>query len=120
MKHSFINNWYNWLVYFAGASTLVALFLVEDITAKLLWMSVSVLFLHFFEEFGFPGGFPWIGMKVLMNSNEMDSARWDCNNLRSMFGNWGFFLSQLGCIIICWQMIWWWVRTGLLVPLWLF
>lgn len=92
MKHSFINNWYNWSVFLAGASALVALFLVDDITAKLLWMSVSVLFLHFFEEFGFPGGFPWLGMKVLMNSNEMDSTKWDCNNLSSMFGNWGFLL----------------------------
>ena len=44
----------------------------------------------FFEEFGFPGGFPYIGMKVLMKSEEKDSTKWSCNNLSSMFGNWGF------------------------------
>ena len=91
-KHLLINNWHYWSVYLAGASALVALFLVEDLTSRLLWMSVSVLFLHFFEEFGFPGGFPWMGMKVMMGSTEMDSTKWDCNNLSSMFGNRGFLL----------------------------
>ena len=31
-----------------------------------------------------------MGMKVLMNSREKDSTKWNCNNLSSMFGNWGF------------------------------
>ena len=31
-----------------------------------------------------------MGMKVLMGSDEMDSTKWNCNNLSSMFGNWGF------------------------------
>ncbi len=33
-----------------------------------------------------------MGMKVLMGSSEMDSSKWNCNNLSSMFGNWGFLL----------------------------
>ena len=102
MKHSFINNWYNWSVFLAGASALVALFLVDDLTAKLLWMSVSVLFLHFFEEFGFPGGFPLLGMKVLMNSNETDSTKWDCNNLSSMFAWWEYVVAIVWFIFVFW------------------
>lgn len=31
-----------------------------------------------------------MGVKVLLGSDEMDSTKWDCNNLSSMFGNWGF------------------------------
>lgn len=31
-----------------------------------------------------------MGMKVLMKSEETDSTKWSCNNLSSMFGNWGF------------------------------
>ena len=33
-----------------------------------------------------------MGMKVMMNSDEMDSTKWNCNNLSSMFGNWGFLI----------------------------
>lgn len=86
----FINNWYNISVGLAVISALIALFVVDDITTKLLWGSISILFMHFFEEFGVPGGFPLMGMKVLMNSKEKDSTKWNCNNLNSMFGNWGF------------------------------
>ncbi len=32
---------------------------------RLLLAAISILFLHFFEEFGWPGGFPWMGVKVL-------------------------------------------------------
>ena len=86
----FVNNWYNISVGLAAVSALIAIFGVDDVTTKLLWGSIAVLFLHFFEEFGFPGGFPLMGMRVLMNSKEKDSTKWNCNNLNSMFGNWGF------------------------------
>lgn len=85
-----INQWYNVSVYLAGAAALVAVLVPMDITARLLWASISILFLHFFEEFGAPGGFPYMGMKVLMGSGETDKTKWNCNNLSSMFGNWGF------------------------------
>lgn len=86
----FINNWYNISVGLAVVSALIAIFVVDDMTQKLLWLSIAILFLHFFEEFGFPGGFPLMGMKILMKSREKDSTKWNCNNLNSMFGNWGF------------------------------
>lgn len=87
-----INHWYDISVYLAGMTALIVVFLPLDTIQKYLLVSIVVMFLHFFEEFGFPGGFPLMGMKVLMNSDEMDSTKWDCNNLSSMFGNWGFLL----------------------------
>ena len=69
----FINNWYNISVGLAAVSALIAIFVVDDMTQKLLWYAISIMFLHFFEEFGFPGGFPLMGMKVLMNSKEKES-----------------------------------------------
>ena len=87
----FVNNWQNISVIFALISAIAA-FVVDDIITKLLLASIAVLFLHFFEEFGFPGGFPWMGVKVLLGSREKDSTKWNCNNLNSMFGNWGFLL----------------------------
>ena len=87
-----INNWYNLSLGLAVLIGLVVAFAIEDIVQKLLLASIALLFLHFFEEFGFPGGFPWMGVKVLLNSKEMNSNKWNCNNLNSMFGNWGFLL----------------------------
>ncbi|MBQ6046282.1 MAG: HXXEE domain-containing protein [Bacteroidales bacterium] len=87
-----VNNWYNISVYLAGISALVALLCVQDIVSRLLWLSISFLFLHFFEEFGWPGGFPYMGVKVMLGKDERDKSKWDVNNLSSMFGNWGFLL----------------------------
>eukprot|EP00833_Pecoramyces_ruminatium_P010713 jgi/Orpsp1_1/1184745/evm.model.c7180000090821.1 len=85
-----INNWYNISVYFSGVAILIALLYPVNINQKLILASISILFLHFFEKFGFPGGFPWMSVKVLLGNNEMDSTKWNCNNLNCMFGNWVF------------------------------
>ncbi|MBQ7479128.1 MAG: HXXEE domain-containing protein [Selenomonadaceae bacterium] len=87
-----VNMWHYISVYLAGLSALVAIFAPVDPVQKCLLASIAILFLHFFEEFGYPGGFPLLGMKVMMNSTEMDSTKWNCNNLNSMFGNWGFLV----------------------------
>lgn len=87
-----INNWHNISVFMAEGVTLVAILVPMDTVTRLLLAAIAVLFLHFFEEFGWPGGFPLMGMKVLMDSSEPDSSKWGVNNLSSMFGNWGFLL----------------------------
>lgn len=87
-----VNVWHYISVYFAGLSALVAILVPVDSVQKCLLASITILFLHFFEEFGYPGGFPLMGMKVMMGSTEMDSTKWNCNNLNSMFGNWGFLV----------------------------
>ena len=61
-----INNWHNISVYIAGAIFLIVIFCITDPIQKVLLSSAAVLFLHFFEEFGWPGGFPYMGMKILM------------------------------------------------------
>lgn len=71
-------------------TALSAILVSDDIVQQLLLAAITMMFLHFFEEFGYPGGFPLMGMKVLMDNAELDSSKWDCNNLSSMFGNWGF------------------------------
>lgn len=87
-----INNGHNISVFLAGAAALVAILVPMGDESRLLLAAIAVLFLHFFEDFGWPGGFPLMGMRVLMNSNEPDSSKWGVNNLSSMFGNWGFLL----------------------------
>ena len=92
MMKNLVNHWHEISVYLAGAVALCAIFLPVDPTQKCLLAAIAVLFLHFYEEFGFPGGFPLLGVKVMLGSDEMDSTKWDCNNLSSMFGNWGFLV----------------------------
>ncbi|QTU82551.1 HXXEE domain-containing protein [Carnobacteriaceae bacterium zg-C25] len=87
-----INNWYNISVYLAGLTALLAIFLPVTEVQKCLLASICILFLHFFEEFGYPGGFPLLGVKLLLGTDEMDKTKWDCNNLSSMFGNWTFLI----------------------------
>lgn len=87
-----VNNWHWISVFLAGAVALVAILVPMAPVTKLLLAANMVLLMHFFEEFGWPGGFPWMGVKVLMGSNEMDSSKWNCNNLSSMFGNWTFLV----------------------------
>ena len=87
-----INAWHYISVYLAGLTALIAVFVPVTAVQKCFLASIAILFLHFFEEFGYPGGFPLMGMKVMMGSDEMDSTKWDCNNLSSMFGNWGFLV----------------------------
>lgn len=50
-----INNWHNISVYLAGAIFLIVAFFVSNELQMVLLLSAAMLFLHFFEEFGWPG-----------------------------------------------------------------
>lgn len=89
---NFVNHWTERSVYIAGIVALLAILLPLTMTQKLLLASIMFLFLHFFEEFSWPGGFAYMGVKVLLGKDEPDQTKWNCNNLSSMYGNWGFLL----------------------------
>ena len=48
-----INIWHYISVYLAGLAALIALFAPVDPVQKCLLASITILFLHFFEEFGY-------------------------------------------------------------------
>ena len=89
---NFVNHWAERSVYLAGLIALLAIFLPLTLTQKMLLASIMVLFLHFFEEFAWPGGFAYLGVKVLLGKDEPYQTKWNCNNLSSMYGNWGFLM----------------------------
>lgn len=95
-----VNSWHIVSLGLAVLTGLLAVFATEETVQRILLASIAILFLHFFEEFGFPGGFPLMGMRVLMKSKEPDSTKWNCNNLSSMFGNWGFLVLVYGLALI--------------------
>lgn len=85
---NFVNHWAEISVYFAGVVALMAILLPLAITQKLLLASIVFILLHFYEEFAWPGGFAYMGVKVLLGRDEPDQRKWNCNNLSSMYGNW--------------------------------
>lgn len=95
-----INIWHYVSVYLAGLTAMIALFAPVNPVQKCLLASITILFLHFFEEFGYPGGFPLMGMKVMMNSDEMDYTKWDVNNLSSMFVWYDYVLAVIWFVAV--------------------
>ena len=88
MLKNLVNHWHEVSAFLGGAVAVWAILLVEDPVQKCLLAAIVAMLLHFYEEFGFPGGFPHMGVKVLLGSGEPDSTKWHCNNFNSMFGNW--------------------------------
>lgn len=85
---SIINNWHNISLVAAFATLLLILLGNWNFTQVIILSLIVCMFLHFYEEFGFPGGFPYMGVKVLLRKDELDTEKWGANNLNSMFGNW--------------------------------
>ncbi len=88
MLKNLVNHWYEVSALLGGAVAVCAILFVVDPVQKCLFAAICAMLLHFYGEFGFPGGFPHMGVKVLLGSDEPDSTKWHCNNLNSMFGNW--------------------------------
>lgn len=83
-----VNNWYTVSIGFAAVFAVILFTGNWDARQKYLLASAAFLCLHFFEEFGYPGGFPYMGVKILLGSNEMDPTKWNVNNLSAMLSNW--------------------------------
>lgn len=90
MKKKFFDTWYCVSVYIAATFVLALVLGNWDIREKMLLGSSFFIFLHFFEEFGFPGGFPYVGMKVELRITGMDPRHWPLNQANAMFGNFCF------------------------------
>ena len=58
-----------------------------DIRRKTLLSGKTFIHLHFFEEFGYPGEFPWYGIKVEKRMTECMTEEWDLTMLSAFFGN---------------------------------
>lgn len=82
-----VQHWYQWAVYVAGLLTVILICGNWTLLQQTLLASLVILHLHFYEEMGFPGGFPWIGMKIELHLADDDSRKWDLNQASSFFGN---------------------------------
>lgn len=82
-----IMQWYNFMPYISVFYALVLGIHDWDLTRRALLLSIIVIHLHFYEEFGLPGGFAWGGIKVEMRHVSKHVAEWPLNQLSALFGN---------------------------------
>lgn len=87
MKNYIIKNWYYISVFIASIIVLIIVLGNWDFTQKMLLGGLFFIELHFFEEFGFPGGFPWVGVKVELHKENTSPKTWELNNASAFFGN---------------------------------
>ena len=108
-----IQNWYQLAVYLAGGYALLLGLGSWTVQQRALLMGLILLHLHFFEEFGFPGGFAWLGIRVEMWAVPPVVADWPLNQLSAFFGNEWFALVVYLLPLLC---PWWhWLVLAALV-----
>ncbi|MCY7150905.1 HXXEE domain-containing protein [Streptococcus gallolyticus subsp. gallolyticus] len=93
MMTRLIKNWYFISVFMAGLFALVLGIGSWNWSQKMILVNTIFIFLHFFEEFGFPGGFPPIAMKTELKLASDDPTEWPLNHVSAWLGNWWFALS---------------------------
>jgi len=109
----------HWFDVGLALALIVALFLIFDRfhgLSLLLWINLIALFLHQFEEYRFPGGFPGMMNRVMFSSDQPD--RFPLNSNTALIINLGvgwllYFLAALfGTKLVCLGMAVILVSTG--------
>jgi hypothetical protein len=100
MARRFVYSWYKISAFAAGAIAIVFAMGEWDLEQRMILASMAVLFLHFYEEFGCPGGFPRMGLYVEMKVTDPDARHWGLNQLNSLFGNWWFSIVVFGAALL--------------------
>lgn len=60
-----------------------------DVLQRLAMLNLAVLNFHFFEEFGFPGGFPKFANTMFAYKNSPKPERFPLNQMSAFLTNWG-------------------------------
>lgn len=82
-----VKNWYYIAAYIAGLFALVIALGDWNFTQKMLLTGMVFIQFHFYEEFGFPGGFAWVGLKIERGKVDDDPKKWPLNNASAFGGN---------------------------------
>ncbi|MFC6182032.1 HXXEE domain-containing protein [Lactiplantibacillus daowaiensis] len=82
-----LRRWFEFVVYIAGGYALILGLGQWSVQQKTLLLGLILIHLHFFEEFGLPGGFAWGGIKVEKGHVDADVTTWPLNQLSALWGN---------------------------------
>ena len=86
MKY-YIRNWYKIAVYIAGLVFMVALIGRFDFRVSMILASLGMIHLHFYEEMGYPGGFPYMGEHMELGTDDENPEHWSLNLATTAWGN---------------------------------
>lgn len=90
MSGKILLHWPEISVWIAGVLLLVSYFIQGVLETRTLLLLAAFLFLHFFEKFGFPGGFPLVGLCAEFGVRSEDPRTWFLNRCNAMFRSWWF------------------------------
>lgn len=93
MMKRIIAHWYELAIYIAAGVAMVLALGTWTFEQRILLLGLCLLHVHFFEEFGFPGGFVWGGLKVEQGQVDSNVGKWPLNMLSAWWGNEWFALS---------------------------
>ncbi|MFC0379417.1 HXXEE domain-containing protein [Levilactobacillus acidifarinae] len=74
-------------MFIAAAVAMILAMGTWTLEQRVLLIGLALIHVHFFEEFGFPGGFIWGGLKVELHHVDADVRKWPLNQLSSWWGN---------------------------------
>lgn len=90
-----IMHWYEYIPFIAAFYALILGIGQWNSEQKALLLILVFIHMHFYEEFGYPGGFAWGGIKVEMRKVNQNVSKWQLNQVSALFGNIYF------AIIVC-------------------
>ncbi|MFV0560530.1 MAG: HXXEE domain-containing protein [Enterococcus sp.] len=88
-----IRRWYEFAVYIAGVFAVILALGNWNFEQRILLIGLVLIHLHFFEEFGLPGGFAWGALKVEKGKVDPDVSEWPLNHSSALWGNEWFAIS---------------------------
>jgi hypothetical protein len=83
----YLKNWYKISVLIAGLIFVIALIAPLDFRAKMVLGAMAMIHLHFYEEMGYTGGFPFMGEYLELHITNTDPKSWDLNLATTAWGN---------------------------------
>lgn len=83
----YLKNWYKISIFIAALVFVITLLGDFDFRAKLVLGSLAIIHLHFYEEMGYPGGFPFVGEYMELHVSDPDPRSWDLNLATTAWGN---------------------------------
>lgn len=96
-----VRHWYEFAVYIAAIVAMVLGIGTWNTLYSILLLSLILIHLHFFEEFGLPGGFIWVGLKVEPRPYSSDVSKWAVNQASCFWGNeWSAIMGYLLPLLI--------------------
>lgn len=102
----FLLHWYDIAVYVAAAFALALGLGTWNMQQTGLLLGMVFIQLHFFEEFGYPGGFIWCGAKVELRRVPQDVSSWPLTQLSCLWGNEWFALAVYALPLLFPQITW--------------